>query len=114
MALGKRLEALIEDPPDWLDGQARARVDGARHSLGTRVDTLGGWLSLLGRIGGPADPDFVDWLAVDRFDGRGYDAGLHRHWPDPARPGAAEGYRPAEERKSTQQNSPPQNAYHVP
>src|SRR3546814_1509229 len=40
MALGKRLEALIEDPPDWLDGQARARVDGARHSLGTRIDTL--------------------------------------------------------------------------
>src|SRR3546814_8961781 len=70
MALGKRLEALIEDPPDWLDGQARARVDGARHSLGTRIDTLGGWLSLLGRVGGPANPDFVDWLAVDRYDGR--------------------------------------------
>src|SRR3546814_16183219 len=93
MALGKRLEALIEDPPDWLDGQARARVDGTRHSLGTRVDTLGGWLSLLGRIGGPADPDFVDWLAVDRFDGREYDAGLHRPWPDPARPVAETVYR---------------------
>ncbi|MGV3730873.1 MAG: ATP-dependent DNA helicase [Sphingopyxis sp.] len=86
MALGKRLEALIEDPPDWLDGQARARVDGARHSLGTRIDTLGGWLSLLGRVGGPADPDFVDWLAVDRYDGREFDCGLHRHWLDPARP----------------------------
>src|SRR3546814_4133587 len=73
MALGKRLEALIEDPPDWLDGQARARVDGARHSLGTRIDTLGGWLSLLGRVGGPANPDFVDWLAVDRYDGREFD-----------------------------------------
>src|SRR3546814_1569738 len=82
MALGKRLEALIEDPPDWLDGQARARVDGARHSLGTRIDTLGGWLSLLGRVGGPADPDFVDWLAVDRYDGREFDCGLHRHWLD--------------------------------
>ncbi len=86
LALGKRLEALIEDPPDWLDGQARARVDGARHSLGTRIDTLGGWLSLLGRVGGPADPDFVDWLAVDRYDGREFDCGLHRHWLDPARP----------------------------
>src|SRR5690606_2699177 len=32
LALGKRLDALIEDPPDWLDGQARARVDGARAS----------------------------------------------------------------------------------
>ncbi|ALJ14278.1 ATP-dependent DNA helicase [Sphingopyxis macrogoltabida] len=96
MTLGKRLDALIEDPPDWLDGQARARVDGARHSLGTRIDTLGGWLSLLGRVGGPADPDFVDWLAVDRFDGREYDCGLHRHWLDPARPVAEAVYRPAQ------------------
>src|SRR5690606_15545047 len=75
MPLGKRLDALVDDPPDWLDGQARARVDGARHSLGTRIDTLAAWLSLLGRVGGPADPDFVDWLAVDRSDGREFDAG---------------------------------------
>src|SRR3546814_11109762 len=95
MALGKRLGALIEDPPDWLDGQARARVDGARHSLGTRIDTLGGWLSLLGRVGGPADPDFVDWLAVDRYDGREFDCGLHRPWLDPARPIPDIVYRPA-------------------
>ncbi|WP_037516209.1 helicase C-terminal domain-containing protein, partial [Sphingopyxis sp. LC81] len=90
------LEVLIEDPPDWLDGQARARVDGARHSLGTRIDTLGGWLSLLGRVGGPADPDFVDWLAVDRYDGREFDCGLHRHWLDPAKPIADVVYRPAQ------------------
>ncbi|MDZ3832912.1 MAG: ATP-dependent DNA helicase [Sphingopyxis sp.] len=96
MALGKRLDALIDDPPDWLDGQARARVDGARHSLGTRIDTLGGWLSLLGRVGGPADPDFVDWLAVERYDGREFDCGLHRHWLDPARPVAEAVYRPAQ------------------
>ena len=86
LTLGKRLDALVEDAPDWLDGQARARVDGARASLGTRIDTLGAWLALLGRVGGPADPDFVDWLAVDRHDGREYDCGLHRHWLDPARP----------------------------
>lgn len=96
LALGKRLDALVEDPPDWLDGQARARVDGARHSLSTRIDTLGGWLSLLGRIGGPADPDFVDWVAVDRFDGREFDCGLHRHWLDPARPIADIVYAPAQ------------------
>ncbi|PKP99880.1 MAG: helicase [Alphaproteobacteria bacterium HGW-Alphaproteobacteria-13] len=95
MALGKRLDALVEDPPDWLDGQARARVDGARASLGTRIETLGAWLALLGRVGGPADPDFVDWLAVDRHDGREYDCGLHRHWLDPARPVAEIVYRPA-------------------
>ena len=28
-ALTRRLEAIIEDAPDWLDSQARARVEGA-------------------------------------------------------------------------------------
>ncbi|MBB4640926.1 ATP-dependent DNA helicase [Rhizorhapis suberifaciens] len=84
--LGKRLEAVIEDAPDWLDGAARARIEGALGSLGWRCDTVAGWLALLSRVGGPADPDFVDWLAVDRFEGREYDIGLHRHWLDPTRP----------------------------
>ena len=93
--LGRRLEALIEDGPDWLDGQARARVEGAIASLGWRTDLLSGWLSLLSRIGGPADPDFVDWLAVDRIEGRDYDIGLHRHWLDPTRPVADVVLKPA-------------------
>ena len=29
-ALGRRLEAILEDAPDWLDSQARARVDEER------------------------------------------------------------------------------------
>ncbi|MCJ8158628.1 ATP-dependent DNA helicase [Sphingomonas sp. LaA6.9] len=93
--LGRRLEALVEDGPDWLDGQARARVEGAIASLGWRTDALSGWLSLLSRIGGPADPDFVDWLAVDRIEGRDYDVGLHRHWLDPTRPVAEVVLKPA-------------------
>ncbi|PZU58833.1 MAG: helicase [Sphingobium sp.] len=84
--LGKRLEAVIEDAPDWLDGQARARIEGAIASLGWRCDMIAAWLALLSRIGGPADPDFVDWLAVDRYEGREFDIGIHRHWLDPTRP----------------------------
>src|SRR3546814_8779850 len=74
--LGKRLEAVLEDAPDWLDGAARARIEGALGSLGWRCDMVAGWLSLLSRVGGPADPDFVDWLAIDRFEGREYDIGI--------------------------------------
>src|SRR3546814_488219 len=84
--LGKRLEAVLEDAPDWLDGAARARIEGALGSLGWRCDMVAGWLSLLSRVGGPADPDYVDWLAIDRFEGREYDIGIHRHWLDPTRP----------------------------
>ncbi|WP_336986916.1 ATP-dependent DNA helicase [Altererythrobacter aquiaggeris] len=93
--LGVRLEAIIEDPPDWLDAQGRARIEGARYSLGWRIDTLQAWESLLGRMGGPADPDFVDWLAVDRSDAREFDVGIHRRFLDPMKPFAKVVLEPA-------------------
>ena len=84
--LGVRLEALLAEPPDWLDGTGRARIEGARHSLAWRVDLLGAWEALLNRLSGPADPEFVDWLAVDRGDAREFDVGLQRRWLDPMKP----------------------------
>ncbi len=93
--LVRRLESVIEDAPDWLDSQARARVEGAINGLTWRRETLSAWISLLGRVGGAADPDFVDWLAVDRVEGREYDIGIHRHWLDPTRPLAKAVIEPA-------------------
>ena len=95
IALGGRLEGVLADAPDWLDGPARARIEGAIAGLGIRARTLAAWLALLGRLGGPITPDFVDWLAVDRAEGREYDIGLHRHWLDPTRPLAETVLRPA-------------------
>ncbi|MDB5677548.1 ATP-dependent DNA helicase [Sphingomonas bacterium] len=95
MTLGQRLEAVLAEGPDWMDGAARARIEGAIASLGWRTETVGAWISLLARIGGPADPDFVDWLAVDRIEGREIDIGLHRRWLDPTRPLAATVLKPA-------------------
>src|SRR5687768_16867308 len=94
-ALGKRLEAVLEDAPDWLDAQARARIEGALGGLAWRTQTLGAWIALAARLGGPADPDFVDWLAVDRIDGREIDIGLHRRWLAPTRPLAEIVLKPA-------------------
>jgi ATP-dependent DNA helicase DinG len=94
--LARRLEAVIEDAPDWLDGAARARIEGAVASLGWRCDLIAAWLALLVRIGGPADSDYVDWLAVDRFEGREFDIGIHRHWLDPTRPLAETVLKPAQ------------------
>ena len=95
MRLTARLEALIEDAPDWLDASGRARVEGARHSLAWRIDTLAAWEALLDRLGGPADPDFIDWLAVDRAEAREYDVGLHRRFLDPMKPFAKVVLEPA-------------------
>ncbi len=95
LRLGLRLEALLSEPPDWLDGAGRARIEGARHSLGWRIDLLAAWEALLERLGGPADPEFVDWLAVERADAREYDIGVHRRWLDPMKPFARAVLEPA-------------------
>ncbi len=86
MALGRRLEAVLDEAPDWMDGQARARIEGAIASLSWRAETVAAWLSLVARIGGPATPEFVDWLAVERIEGREIDIGIHRRWLDPSKP----------------------------
>ena len=93
--LGVRLEALLGEPPDWLDGPGRARIEGARHSLAWRIDLLGAWEALLERLGGPADPEFVDWLAVERSESREFDIGIHRRWLDPMKPFARVVLEPA-------------------
>jgi ATP-dependent DNA helicase DinG len=99
--LGVRLDALLEEPPDWLDAQGRGRIEGARHSLAWRIDTLAAWEALLEKIGGasadgePVDSGFVDWLAVDRSDAREFDIGIQRRWLDPTRPLARTVLEPA-------------------
>jgi ATP-dependent DNA helicase DinG len=85
-ALTRRLEAVLEDAPDWLDASARARVEGAITGLAWRRETVAAWVRLLARIGGAADGDFVDWLAIERVEGREYDVAIHRRWLDPTRP----------------------------
>lgn len=95
VALGGRLEAIVENAPDWLDDQGRARVEGARHSLGWRADLLTAWEALLNSLGGPVDPEFVDWLAVDRSETREFDVAIHRRWLDPMKPFARVVLEPA-------------------
>lgn len=94
--LGLRLEAMVSNPPDWMDGPARARIEGAIQSLSWRIDTISHWMALLSRLNGALDPDFVDWIAVQRFDGREYDMGMHRHWLDPMMPVKQSVYEPTQ------------------
>lgn len=94
--LGERLRLILDEPPDWLDSAGRVRVEGALSSLDWRRDLVAAWLALLARLGGPGDPRFVDWLAVERVEGREYDIGLHRRWLDPAEPFADAVLQPAQ------------------
>jgi len=93
--LKQRLAAVMDDGPDWLDGQARARIEGAIAGLNQRGQLVAAWIAMLARLGGPIDGDFVDWLAVDRIEGREIDVGLHRRWLNPSRPLAETVLKPA-------------------
>ena len=95
IVLAARLEAVLEQAPDWLDAQGRARIEGASHSLAWRTDLLAAWIALLARLGRPVDPEFVDWLAVERNETREFDVGVHRRWLDPMQPFAKAVLKPA-------------------
>jgi ATP-dependent DNA helicase DinG len=90
-----RLKALLDEPPDWLDGVGRARTEGAAAGLRQRCETIAAWTGLLARLGGASDPAFVDWFALARIEGRELDIGIHRHWLDPMRPFARAVLEPA-------------------
>jgi len=53
------------------------------------------WRQMLVVLDGETPDDLVDWLAVERWDGRDFDLGLHRHWVDPTRPFAEAVIKPA-------------------
>jgi len=76
-------QASMAEPPVRPAGPGGPGREAGRQSLGWRVDTLAAWEALLDRLGGPADPSFVDWLAVERAEAREFDVGLHRRWLDP-------------------------------
>jgi len=95
VVLARRLEAVLENAPDWLDASARARIDGAIGGLTWRTAALQAWMALAARIGGLGDGDFVDWLSVERGEGREYDIGIQRRWLDPTRPLAETVLKPA-------------------
>ncbi len=84
--LGVRLAQVAQARPDWLDAPGLARLEAAAAGLAERAERLGAWEAMLARIGGAADPRFVDWFALVRVQGDERDAGMFRHWLDPLVP----------------------------
>ena len=91
-ALSERLDAEAAT----LDSETKRRIEGVRRSLLRRAcEPIAGWRSVLQTLGAETPDDFVDWLQVERIDGREIDVGLYRHWLDPTRPLAAAVLAPA-------------------
>ncbi|WP_207537578.1 ATP-dependent DNA helicase [Sabulicella rubraurantiaca] len=91
--LRDRLRARLEEEDSGtMDAGERIRLETAMGGIERRaLSPLAAWRGMLGTLAAPAPesgtrPVMVDWLQLDRRDGRDWDAGLHRHWLDPTIP----------------------------
>ena len=92
------LGARLDEDADKLDGDSRRRIEATMRSLDRRaVRPLRAWRQMLRVLDSEASPpEFVDWLAVERIDGRDIDVGFFRHWIDPTEPFAQAVLAPAQ------------------
>ncbi|MDG2243576.1 MAG: ATP-dependent DNA helicase [Rhodospirillaceae bacterium] len=95
--LVKALSQQLERPADELDTASRTRIESLCRSLERRaVMPLTAWQDMIKALSSETPKEFVDWLGVDRIDGRDTDIGLHRHWVDPTLPFARAVLDPAQ------------------
>jgi ATP-dependent DNA helicase DinG len=86
-ALLRILGSRLDEDAAHLDTTQRQRIEGLRRSIRRRgTEPLEGWRAMLRALLGHQPTEFLDWLAVERIDGREIDVGLYRHWIDPMRP----------------------------
>ncbi|WP_421993597.1 ATP-dependent DNA helicase [Roseococcus sp.] len=87
--LAKRLEVPEEEE---MEAGERIRLETAMRGIERRaLMPLAAWRGMLKQLELPpreagTRPLMVDWLQLDRREGRDADAGLHRHWLDPTIP----------------------------
>ncbi|MPZ08849.1 MAG: ATP-dependent DNA helicase [Kiloniellaceae bacterium] len=80
----------LDDEAATLDSDTRRRIEAAARSLDSRaILPLAAWRDMLRALDEETPPEFCDWFAVERIEGRDLDVGLYRHWIDPSRPFAA-------------------------
>jgi len=86
----KRMVKKLDDEADELESAERARIEGLAGSLERRaLLPVQAWRAMLKSLEHGTPDDFVDWLSVERSQGRDMDIGLNRHWVDPTKPFAA-------------------------
>jgi len=95
--LMRRLAAKLDLEAADLDSATRLRIEAVQRGLRRRVEMeLDGWRAMLKTLGEAPPAEFVDWLGVERNDGRDIDVGMYRHWVDPTLPFAATVASPAQ------------------
>ncbi len=86
----------LEEDAETLDSTTRQRIEAFARSLNRRaLVPLAGWGAMLDGLATATPPEFVDWLQIERIEGRDLDVGMYRHWIDPTKPFARAVVEPA-------------------
>jgi len=82
-----RLARRLDEGADQMDSETRRRIDATCRGIERRGTLqIGAWIEMLETLRGETPPQFVDWLGIERMDGRDVDVGMFRHWIDPTEP----------------------------
>lgn len=94
--LARALDARLDAEAETLETGTRQRIESLCRSIRRRAsEPLAGWRAMLRSLAEERPPEYLDWLAVERIEGRETDVGFCRHWIDPMRPFAEVVLRPA-------------------
>lgn len=91
LELAKLLHKKLNNDEGTLDSDTRKRLEAVSMALDRRAGlALQAWVGILENIGkGDAPAEYIDWLGIERIDGRAVDVGYFRHHIDPMQPFAA-------------------------
>lgn len=86
--LSAALRKKLADHADTLDSDTKKRLESVAAGIDRRSEhLLSAWISMLDTLAlGESPPDYIDWMEIERIEGRAIDVGLFRHWVNPMRP----------------------------
>ncbi len=92
-ALAKSLQKRLSEQAETLDSDTRKRLESVSAGLLRRAETsVGAWIGMLDTLIQGNDSgaqEYIDWMEIERIEGRSYDVGMYRHYVDPMKPFAA-------------------------
>jgi len=96
-ALKAHLAKRLDEETDDLDSDTRRRIELLCRGLDRRIHhEVESWQHMLQTLESETPPEYCEWFAIERDDGREKDVGMFRHWVDPTRPFAKVVLEPAQ------------------
>jgi ATP-dependent DNA helicase DinG len=86
--LSRGLQQKLSDHVDTLDADTKKRLEAVAAGIDRRCEfAVTSWIDMLGSLMKNTTPEmFMDWMEIERIDGKAIDVGLYRHWVDPMKP----------------------------